>query len=81
MLREWYIDVAWNAARKTSLNPIAGTRVPQRPQLALSANRGQARYGELVTIVQYEAMGDNMPAAHERRALVDPELTCKATLD
>lgn len=28
-------------------------------------------------IVQYEAMGDSMPAAHERRALVNPELKRK----
>ena len=71
------IPVAWNAARKTSANPIAGTSVPQHARLGLSSDRRQARYSELVTIVQYEAMGDNMPAAHERRALVNPELKRK----
>ena len=86
MSRERCFDVAWNAARNTSLNPIAGTRVPQRAtlehaRLGLSSDRRQARYSELVTIVQYEAMGDNMPAAHERRALVNPELKRKAALD
>ena len=75
------ICVAWKATRKTSLNPIAGTSVPQHARLGLSSDRRQARYSELVTIVQYEAMGDNMPAAHERRALVNPELKRKATLD
>jgi hypothetical protein len=75
------ICVAWKATRKTSLNPIAGTRVPQHQQLGLSADCCQARYDELVTIVQYEAMGDNVPAAHERRALVNPELECKVALD
>jgi hypothetical protein len=75
------ICVAWKATRKTSLNPIAGTRVPQHQQLGLSADRCQARYDELVTIVQYEAMGDNVLAAHERRALVNPELECKVALD
>ena len=75
------VCVAWNAARKTSANPIAGTSVPQHARLGLSSDRRQARYSELVTIVQYEAMGDNMPAAHERRALVNPELKRKATLD
>ena len=81
MSRERCFDVAWNAARNTSLNPIAGTRVPQHQQLGLSADCCQARYDELVTIVQYEAMGDNVPAAHERRALVNPELECKVALD
>jgi hypothetical protein len=72
------VCVAWKATRKTSLNPIAGTRVPQHQRLGLSADHRQARYDELVTIVQYEAMGDNVPAAHERRALVNPELDARS---
>lgn len=75
------ICVAWNAARKTSANPIAGTRVPQQARLGLSSDHRQARYSELVATERYEAMGDNMLAAHEGRALVNPELKCKATLD
>ena len=86
--REWQgfygngsICVAWNPARKTSANPIAGTRVPRQARLGLSSDRRRARYRGLVTTVQHEAMGDNMLAAHERRTLVNPELRRKATLD